>query len=161
MPQTFDADRLQTLLPGQALAAVGAVMASGLVHPGSDKCRTQLLPLFDNPWSNGGFAGVSNGVGLNVSTDRASAFGLRLTADFGRKESRGPALRGLGDTDSKPQIGASYNWASAFGVFATSLLRLRSGNNGRAWVLDQDSGVSTGTRDRDAANAVLVHTHGS
>ena len=140
--QTFDAVRLQALPPGQDLAVVGAVLASGLAYPGTDKRRTQLLPLFVYQWANGWFAGVGNGVGLNFSADRASALGLRLTADFGRKESRSPALRGLGNIDPKPEIGAFHNVASASGVFGTSSLRLGSGNNGRGFVLDLGAGVS-------------------
>lgn len=140
--QAFDAVRLYGAAPGQDLAVAGALVLSGPAYLGADKSRTQLLPLVDYQWANGWFAGLSNGLGLNLSDDRSSAFGLRLTADFGRKESRGPALLGMGDVGLKPEIGAFYNATTSSGLFATSSLRFGSGNSGDGLLLDLGAGYS-------------------
>lgn len=142
--QAFDAVRLYGAAPGQDLAVAGAVVLSGPAYLGADKRRTQLLPLLDYQRANGWFAGLSNGLALNFSGDRASAFGLRVTADLGRKESRGPALRGMGDIDIKPEIGAFYNVSTSGGLFATSSLRFGSGNDGGGLLLDLGAGYSLG-----------------
>ncbi len=141
--QAFDAVRLYGAAPGQDVGVAGAAVISGPAYPGADRRRTQLLPLLDYQWANGWFAGVSNGVGLNFSTDAASAYGLRVTADFGRKESRDAALRGLGDIPVKPELGAFCNVGAPGGLFATSSVRWGSGEDARGLVLDLGLGWST------------------
>ena len=72
---------------------VGMALLAGKSYQGSDESRYRALPAIDYQWSNGFFAGVLNGVGYNASSTPFMAYGLRITADFGRKE-RGQALQG-------------------------------------------------------------------
>jgi len=141
--QSFASVRLQQAAPGQDLTVAGLVVLSGPAYAGSDKRRERALPLLDFQWANGWFAGVSNGVGINVSSNPQLRYGVRVTADFGRNESRATALRGMGDIDAKAEGGAFLNVALAEDWQATTSLRYGSGNGGRGLVADV--GVLYGT----------------
>jgi MipA family protein len=138
--QAFDAVRLYGAAPGKNGGVVGAAVLSGAAYPGSDQRRTQFLPLLDYQWANGWFAGVSNGVGINLSGDPQLQYGVRLTADLGRKEKRDTALRGMGDVDARLEGGGFFNYVSPSGLFATSSLRAGSGDDGKGIVLDLGAG---------------------
>jgi outer membrane scaffolding protein for murein synthesis (MipA/OmpV family) len=141
--QSFASVRLQQTAPGQDLSVAGLVVLSGPAYAGSDERRERALPLLDFQWANGWFAGVSNGVGINFSSNPQLRYGVRVTADFGRKESRATALRGMGDIDAKAEGGAFLNVALAEDWQATTSLRYGSGNGGRGLVADV--GVLYGT----------------
>ncbi|MBC7941735.1 MAG: MipA/OmpV family protein [Chitinophagaceae bacterium] len=83
--------------------------------------------MLDYQWVNGWFAGVSNGIGYNFGGDSKLQYGLRITADFGRKQRRSDALRGMGDIDPQAEVGAFFNYALPLGFFLTSSLRYGSG----------------------------------
>lgn len=134
--QSFDAVRLQRTAPGQDLRVAGLVLLSGPVYAGSDQRRERALPLLDYQWANGWFAGVSNGVGINFSTNPQWQYGVRVTADLGRKERRASALRGMGDIDAKAEGGAFLNVAWAENWQVTTSLRYGSGNGGKGLVAD-------------------------
>lgn len=121
----------------------GAVLLAGREYQGSDESRVRLLPSIDYQWSNGFFAGVINGVGYNASTEPGLAYGVRLTADFGRKERRSAALRGLGDIDARPEFGAFFNYSPARSVTLSSSLRYGSGNERAGLLVDLGAGWST------------------
>ena len=91
--------------------AVGAAVLVGRQYQGSDESRVRVLPNIEYQWSNGFFAGVMNGIGYNASTRPDLAYGVRVTADFDRKENRSDALRGLGDIDPRPELGAFFNFS--------------------------------------------------
>ncbi len=141
--QSFDAVRLQRTAPGQDLGVIGLVALSGPAYAGADERRTTVLPVLDYQWANGWFAGVSNGVGINWSSSPQWQYGLRITADLGRKERRADALRGMGDIDVKLEGGAFFNLMLAGGWQATTSLRYGSGTGGRGLVADVGVGYGS------------------
>lgn len=141
--QSFASVRLQQTAPGQDLSVAGLVVLSGPAYAGSDERRERALPLLDFQWANGWFAGVSNGVGINFSSNPQLGYGVRVTADFGRKERRSTALLGMGDIDPKAEGGAFFNVELSEDWQATTSLRYGAGNGGRGLVAD--AGVVYGT----------------
>jgi len=123
--------------------AVGAAVLVGRQYQGSDESRVRVLPNIEYQWSNGFFAGVLNGVGYNASTRPDLAYGVRVTADFGRKENRSDALRGLGDIDPRPEVGAFLNYSPAPSIMLSSSLRYGSGNDRKGLIVDLGAGWST------------------
>ncbi|MFZ6747772.1 MipA/OmpV family protein [Undibacterium sp. Ren11W] len=134
--QSFDSVRLFGAAQGSdgGLVGVGAVM--GTEYRGSDQRRNMLVPLLDYQWSNGWFAGTSNGVGYNFSKSAGFDYGVRLTADLGRKESRSDALRGMGDISAKAEYGVFLNYALTREFTLTSSYRYGSRDNNKGGVLD-------------------------
>ena len=141
--QAFDAVRLYGAAPGQDGGLVGAAVVFGREYQGSNKRRTSVFPAIDYQWRNGLFAGTTNGVGYNFSSSPTAQYGLRVTADLGRKESRSPALTGLGDIDVRPELGGFVNYFVSRDVFLTSSLRYGAGNDRKGLVLDLGAGYST------------------
>lgn len=135
--QGFDAVRLdgggdETKGSGRiGLAAIG-----GYKYMGSDERRYLALPTIDYRWANGWFAGIGNGIGYRFRAGPDLQYGLRLAADFGRKEHRSAVLRGLGDIDTRPEAGAFLNWQALPSVSLTSSLRYGAGNDRDGLVLD-------------------------
>lgn len=141
--QSFEAVRLQRTAPGQDLAVIGLVALSSPTYAGADGRRAVVLPLLDFQWASGWFAGVSNGFGINLSSDPQWQYGLRITADVGRKEKRAEALRGMGNIDPKLEGGAFLNLVLPSGWQATTSLRYGSGIGGGGLVADVGLGYST------------------
>lgn len=141
--QAFDAVRLYGAAPGQDGGLVGGALVFGRDYPGSNKRRTSVFPVIDYQWKSGFFAGTTNGVGYNFSSAPTAQYGLRVTADLGRDESRSPALTGLGDIDARPEVGGFFNYFVSRDVFLTSSLRYGSGNDRKGIVLDLGAGYST------------------
>lgn len=139
--QAFDAVRLYGAAPGEDAGLVGAVLIAGTAYAGSDERRTMLVPLIDYQWNNGWFAGTANGIGINLSKRPDLQYGVRLTADFGRKASRSDALRGMGDVDASAELGAFFNQSLTPEVFLTSSLRYGAGDGGV--VVDLGAGYAT------------------
>lgn len=138
--------------------AVGAVLLVGREYRGSDESRTRLMPSLDYQWSNGWFAGVGNGVGFNASGRPDMAYGLRVTADFGRDESRSTALRGLGDVPARPELGGFFNLSPMPGVMLNSSLRYGSGTGRDGLLLDVGAGWSTPLSPRLRLGASVAAT---
>lgn len=123
--------------PGVAEGGIGgAALIVGREYQGSDEVRVRLLPSIDYQWGNGFFAGGLNGVGYNASASPDTAYGVRITPDFGRKERRSAVLQGLGDIDPRPEIGAFYNFTLARQVTVSSSLRYGSGNSRKGLLVD-------------------------
>jgi MipA family protein len=134
--QAFDVVRLYgASRPGDG-GTVGAAAIAGRKYQGSDERRTLLVPLLDYQWKSGWFAGTTNGLGYNFSRQPDMDYGVRLTADLGRKESRSSALRGLGDVDARPEVGIFYNYSLSPSLALTSSLRYGSGNDRNGLVVD-------------------------
>ena len=131
-------------LPPDASAGgvVGAAVLMGKAYPGSDESRVRALPSVDYHWANGWFAGVLNGVGYNASTRPDMAYGVRLTADFGREEKRSAVLQGLGDVEVRPQWGGFFNISPMRGLNLQSSLRYGSGNDRDGLLLDVGAGTA-------------------
>ena len=121
--QAFDAVRLYGAAPGTDAGTAGAAIVATYEYQGSDERSTLLLPVLDYQWANGWFAGVANGIGFNFSASPQFQYGLRLTADKGRKESSASALRGMGDIDAAAEGSAFFNYSLPQGLFVTSSLR--------------------------------------
>jgi MipA family protein len=138
--QSFDAVRLFRGTPGQDGGLVGLAVIAGTEYRGSDERRTQVLPTFDYQWTNGWFAGLTNGVGYDFSKGPDMQYGARLTFDLGRDESRSDVLRGMGDIDWKPEAGVFFNYFPSPQWFLTSSLRYGAGNHGRGVVVDFGAG---------------------
>lgn len=119
---------------------VGVALLAGRDYAGSDESRTRLLPGIEYQWSNGLFAGAMNGLGYNASTRPDMAYGLRVTADFGRRENRSPVLQGLGDIQARPTVGAFFNVSPARSIRLSSSFRYGSGNDRQGLVADVSAG---------------------
>ena len=141
--QAFDAVRLYGAAPDQDCGLIGAAVVFGREYQGSNKRRTSVFPAIDYQWRSGFFAGTTNGLGYNFSRSPTAQYGLRITADLGRKESRSPALTGLGDIDVRPELGGFFNYFVSRDVFLTSSLRYGAGNDRKGMVLDLGAGYST------------------
>lgn len=134
--QGFDAVRLQGDPNAEGEGRVGLAVIAGSKYLGSDERRTLLLPTLDYRWKNGWFAGVGNGVGYNFSSNPQMQYGLRVAADFGRKEHRSEVLRGLGDINARPEAGAFFNLHASQALSFSSSLRYGSGNDRNGLLLD-------------------------
>ena len=140
--QAFDAVRLYGASRADDGGTVGAAVFAGRKYQGSDERRTLLVPLLDYQWKSGWFAGTTNGLGYDFSKRPEMNYGVRLTADLGRSESRSPALRGLGNVDARPEIGVFYNFSLSQSLALTSSLRYGSGNDRNGLVVDVGAAYS-------------------
>jgi MipA family protein len=122
---------------------VGAAVLVGREYQGSNESRVRVLPGIDYQWGNGFFAGTLNGIGYNASSRSDLAYGIRITPDFGRRESRSTVLRGLGNIEARPEIGAFFNISPMANVVLSSSLRYGSGNDRNGLLLDLGAGWST------------------
>ncbi|MBT9494658.1 MAG: MipA/OmpV family protein [Paucibacter sp.] len=136
--QAFDTVRLYGAKIAQDGGTMGGGLSSAPKYSGSKQQHFQGFPLIDYRWASGAFAGTGNGIGYNFSRAGTpnSAFGLRLTADLGRKESLDAKLKGLGDVKIRPELGVFFNHGLIEGLEATSSLRYGSGNSQRGLVAD-------------------------
>jgi outer membrane scaffolding protein for murein synthesis (MipA/OmpV family) len=139
--QAFDAVRLHGAAPGKDGGSLGAAVFATDEYLGSDRRTTLLLPLLDYQWANGWFAGVTNGLGYNFSDLPQLQYGLRLTANPGRKQSRASTLRGMGDIDAAAEGGAFLNYSLPRGLFLSSSLRFGAAN-GKGLLVDLGAGYA-------------------
>lgn len=140
--QAFDAVRLYGAAPDRDGGTVGLAVVAGHQYLGSDERRTRAYPAIDYRWASGWFAGTTNGVGYNFSRQPGAQYGVRLTADWGRDESRSAVLRGLGDVDARPELGVFYNRQPTAHTFLTSSLRYGSGQGRDGVLIDLGAGVN-------------------
>lgn len=141
--QAFDVVRLLGAEAKTDIGFVGAAVVFGNAYMGSDESRTRVLPAIDYQWQNGWFAGTTNGIGYNFSNTREMSYGLRLTADFGRKEHRSEALRGMGDVDARAEFGGFFNYYLTRDVAVFTTLRYGSGDDSDGVVMDLGVAYST------------------
>lgn len=142
--QAFDVVRLFGVQTKADIGFVGAAVVFGNQYMGSDESRTQVFPSLDYQWKNGWFAGTTNGIGYNFS-DRPEvmSYGLRLTADFGRKEHRSEALRGMGDIDARAEFGGFFNYYVTPEIAIFTTLRYGAGDGSDGVVTDFGVSYST------------------
>lgn len=143
--QAFDAVRLYGAATGMSESGghYGGILVNSARYMGAETSRTALFPLLDYQWKSGWFAGTGNGVGFNFARGFETQYGLRVTADFGRQESSSPDLKGMGDIDIRPQIGAFFNTHFSPEWFVTSSMRYGSGQERKGALLDLGLGYST------------------
>lgn len=134
--QSFDAVRLYGVAPGSDGGLIGVAAIDSSEYRGSDERRRMLVPLLDYQWKTGWFAGTGNGIGYNFSTSPTMQYGVRITADFGRKENRSQYLKGMGDIDAKPEFGAFFNLSTSREFTFTSSVRSGSRGTNEGTVLD-------------------------
>lgn len=112
-------------------------------YVGSDQQRYRLMPTVSAVWKNGWFAGFPRGIGYNFSNDPGIEYGLRLTADMGRKTtSVSPALKGLTKVNARAELGPFLSYALTPQLKFNTALRYGSGNDSKGIV------VEMGIRDR-------------
>lgn len=140
--QAFDAVRLYGDPSGDGAGTAGLVAVLGYRYMGSDERRSLVLPALEYRWKNGWFVGTTNGVGYKFGSDPSLQYGVRLTADFGRSESRSPVLAGMGDIKAQPEIGGFFNYYLSPDFNLTSSLRYGSGNDRRGAQLDLGAAYS-------------------
>jgi MipA family protein len=140
--QAFDAVRLYGAPAGSGEGTVGAAVISGYRYTGSDERRTALFPAIDYRWANGWFVGTTNGIGYKFDSAPGMQYGVRLTADLGRSESRSAALAGLGDINARPEIGGFFNLYLSREFFLTSSLRYGAGNDRKGLLVDLGAGYA-------------------
>ena len=140
--QAFDAVRLFGTPTGDGEGSVGAVVIAGHQYMGSDERRTMVLPGLDYRWTNGWFVGTGNGLGYLFDSAPNVQYGLRLTADLGRSESRSTVLAGMGDISARPEVGAFFNYFPTRDVFLTSSLRYGAGNDRKGLQFDLGAGYA-------------------
>lgn len=123
--------------------SVGLAVLSTREYLGSNESRTLFVPTLDYQWANGAFAGLGNGGGINLSRRADLAYGLRITADFGRDETPSGALSGMGGIQMRPEIGGFANWHLTDHLSLASSVRYGSGNDRQGLVVDLGLNVST------------------
>lgn len=134
--QVFDAVRLYGVKSAESGGSVGMGAAYLPKYMGAQDNGARPLPLLEYRWSNGLFAGTSNGLGYNFGGQGRAQFGPRLTVDIGRKESDDKHLAGLGNVKVRPELGVFFNYEIVEGLQATSSLRYGSGNQQRGAIVD-------------------------
>ncbi len=160
--QAFDAVRIFGVPEGDGEGTVGAVVISAPKYTGSDERRVLALPSIDYRWKNGWFAGVGNGIGYMFPSRPDMQFGLRVTADLGRKESRSDALAGMGNVNPRPEVGAFFNYFPTQEIFLTSSLRYGAGNERKGLQFDVGAGYSKqlAPRWRGAIGVATTYVNG-
>ncbi len=134
--QSFDAVRLFSPPKGDGSGSAGAVLVAGRAYPGADEGRTLLLPVLNYRWKNGWFAGTGNSIGYLFDAPEHLQYGLRLTADLGRKSSRSARLDGMDDVSPALEAGGFFNLFLSRQLFFTSSLRFGSGDGRDGVLLD-------------------------
>ena len=141
--QAFDAVRIFGPVEGDGAGTVGAVVIAAPRYMGSDERGWLAVPSIDYRWKNGWFAGLSNGIGYLFPSRPDMQYGLRVTADLGRKASRSDALAGMGNIHPRAEAGAFFNYFPTREIFLTSSLRYGAGNDWNGLQIDLGAGVTT------------------
>ncbi|MBR7799759.1 MipA/OmpV family protein [Undibacterium fentianense] len=131
MAQMSGPVQLHAAAPGSDGGQTGVAVLSIPDYQGAKTSRTLLVPLIDYQWANGWFAGVSNGVGYNFGTSPQLDYGLRLTANLGRREKRSLRLRGMGDIKESAEIGSFFNWHFNSEIGISQTIQFGAGNTHR------------------------------
>lgn len=102
---------------------------------GSDERRYRAMPMLRAVWSNGWFASAHS-FGYNFSKQPFIGYGLRLSADFGRKESASAALAGLGDIGARGELGGFLDFSPSRSIRLSTGVRYGSGLDRKGALLD-------------------------
>lgn len=90
--------------------SLGAAALSLPKYTGSDERRVAAYPTFDAQWKNGAFFSAISGLGYNFSKNPNLQYGIRMTMELGRDQTRSSKLNGLGDIDSTVEPGIFLNY---------------------------------------------------
>ncbi|MES2069730.1 MAG: MipA/OmpV family protein [Pseudomonadota bacterium] len=123
-------------------------------YTGSDEHRMAAYPLFDAQWKNGAFFSAVSGLGYNFSKEPTVQYGLRMTAEPAREESRSSKLRGLGDVDTMLEPGVFFNYVPTPNYALVSSIRYGSGvdHNGLQVTVGGRLSASLGQQHRLSAS---------
>lgn len=102
---------------------------------GSNERRYRAMPMLHAIWSNGWFASAHS-VGYNFSKQPFIGYGLRMSADFGRKESASTALAGFGDIGARAEAGGFFDFSPSRSVRLSTGVRYGSGPDRKGALLD-------------------------
>jgi len=141
--QAFDAVRLFGVPSEDGQGLAGLALIAGHEYLGSDERKLMAFPILDYQWKNGWFAGTSNGVGYQFASPANMQYGVRVTADLGRRESASSALAGVGNIDAAPELGAFFNYFITPEWFLTSSFRYGAGNDNDGVQVDVGAGYAT------------------
>jgi MipA family protein len=139
--------------PNSDSGTAGTAVISTYQYQGSDERRTLVLPVLNYQWANGWFAGISNGIGYNFSQSEQLQYGLRLTADGGRKTKRSIALRGMSDINAAAEGGAFLNYSPIQGLILNSSVRYGAGSDHKGVVVDLGADYTTAIAENWYFNA--------
>lgn len=126
----------RTSSTGDTRVTAGLGLANTALYVGSNERRYRVMPMLNATWGNGWFAGFPRGVGYNFSADPRMQYGLRLTADMGRKQSVSAALNGLGDIGARPELGGFLNYALSRQLKLDTGVRYGAGRDSQGMLLD-------------------------
>ena len=118
-----------TYLPKDVNFSLGAVALSMPKYTGADDRRLAAYPMFDAQWKNGAFFSAVSGLGYNFSKDPSVQYGLRLSLEAARDESRSGKLRGLGDVNTAIETGGFFNYNIHQNYSLASSIRYGSGTD--------------------------------
>lgn len=131
--QTVPSSALST---GAAHLTLGAGLANTTLYVGSNQRRDLFVPTLQSTWGNGWFAGFPRGIGYNLSDDPRVEYGLRATADMGRKQSASAALKGLGTIGLRPELGEFLSYSLTERLKLNTSIRYGSGSDSQGALLD-------------------------
>ncbi|MES2104395.1 MAG: MipA/OmpV family protein [Pseudomonadota bacterium] len=135
--------------------SLGAANLSQPRYAGSDERRLAAYPMFDAQGKNGALLGAVSGLGYNFSRDPSIQYGLRMTAEPARDESRSGKLRGLGDVDTALETGAFFNYVPNPNYALVSSIRYGSGLDHNGLQLSLGGRVSTSPSPQHQLSASL------
>ena len=117
----------------------GGLLGLGLMdaprYAGADSLRMRAVPLVQLRWGDGWFAGM-DGVGYRFGEGAPWSAALRVGMDRGRKEADSPALRGMGDTPARADLGVSASVRLLPFLMAGAGLKYGSGEDRQGLVAD-------------------------
>lgn len=136
--------------------SLGAIALYLPRYTGSDEHRWALYPMFDAQWKNGAFFSAVSGLGYNFSKDPSLQYGLRMSAEAARDESRSAKLHGLGDVDTTFEPGAFFNYLPNANYALQSSIRYGSGVDHDALQVSFGGRASTAIDSRNRLTASLA-----
>ncbi|MFZ6645374.1 MipA/OmpV family protein [Undibacterium sp. TJN25] len=135
--------------------SLGAALLSLPRYTGSDQRRLAEYPLFDAQWKNGAFVSLVSGLGYNLSKDPTIQYGLRVTVEPSRDESRSGRLHGLGDVDAALEPGVFFNYVPTANYALVSSLRYGSGVDRNGLQLSLGGRYTTALNNKHRLSATL------
>jgi outer membrane protein len=134
--------QLDSAAPGKDGGLAGIALISTPQYQGSNETWKLAVPVIDYQWANGWFAGVSNGVGYNFSSEPMLDYGVRLTGNLGRREKRAKILRGMGDIKESAEISSFFNFKFTPNMGVNHSISYGAGNDHRGMLFNIEASFS-------------------
>ncbi|MBC3870166.1 MipA/OmpV family protein [Undibacterium oligocarboniphilum] len=142
-------------LPKDVNFSLGAAALYLPKYKGSDEHRVTAYPLFDGQWKNGAFFSAVNGLGYNFSKIQGLQYGLRMSLEAARDESRSTKLHGLGDVNTALEPGAFLNYSFTPNYSLLSSLRYGSGIDHNGLQISLGGRISTALNSQHRLSATI------